>query len=136
MPTNKRHAPCHRRSIRSTARRRRPASRLPDASSVSGKVGQSSSFRNVSACHRCRLRKNRCDLGLPSCASCDKAGVNCVSYDPITKKEIPRRSVGQARALVRNLLLKPGEAMVYYLETRVEQLESLLQSHHISLSAR
>jgi hypothetical protein len=56
-----------------------------------GKAGQSSSFRNVSACNRCRLRKNRCDQRLPSCASCDKAGVKCVGYDPITKREIPRR---------------------------------------------
>lgn len=57
----------------------------------SGKVGQSSNFRNVSACNRCRLRKNRCDQKLPSCASCEKANVACVGYDPITKKEIPRR---------------------------------------------
>lgn len=56
-----------------------------------GKAGQSSSFRNVSACNRCRLRKNRCDQRLPSCASCEKAGVKCVGYDPITKREIPRR---------------------------------------------
>lgn len=55
------------------------------------KIGQSSSFRNVSACNRCRLRKNRCDQKLPSCASCEKAGVACVGYDPITKREIPRR---------------------------------------------
>lgn len=58
-----------------------------------GKVGQSSNFRNVSACNRCRLRKNRCDQKLPSCASCEKAGVACVGYDPITKREIPRRLV-------------------------------------------
>lgn len=58
---------------------------------ASAKVGQSSNFRNVSACNRCRLRKNRCDQKLPSCASCEKANVACVGYDPITKKEIPRR---------------------------------------------
>jgi hypothetical protein len=58
---------------------------------TSNKVGQSSNFRNVSACNRCRLRKNRCDQNLPSCASCEKASVACVGYDPITKKEIPRR---------------------------------------------
>jgi hypothetical protein len=52
-----------------------------------------SSFRNVSACNRCRLRKNRCDQRLPSCASCEKANVKCVGYDPITKREIPRRWV-------------------------------------------
>lgn len=62
-------------------------------SAAPNKVGQSSNFRNVSACNRCRLRKNRCDQKLPSCASCDKAGVACVGYDPITKREIPRRFV-------------------------------------------
>lgn len=70
-------------------------STAPAASSDSvvptGKPGQSSNFRNVSACNRCRLRKNRCDQKLPSCASCNKVGVPCVGYDPITKKEIPRR---------------------------------------------
>ncbi|UKZ73972.1 hypothetical protein TrVFT333_001626 [Trichoderma virens FT-333] len=78
-----------------------------------GKPGQSSNFRNVSACNRCRLRKNRCDQKLPSCASCNKVGVPCVGYDPITKKEIPR-------------------SYVFYLETRVEVLEKLLASNNIS----
>ncbi|KAL7919185.1 fungal-specific transcription factor domain-containing protein [Trichoderma austrokoningii] len=77
-----------------------------------GRPGQSSNFRNVSACNRCRLRKNRCDQKLPSCASCSKVGVSCVGYDPITKKEIPR-------------------SYVFYLETRVEVLERLLESNNI-----
>ncbi|RYP75762.1 hypothetical protein DL771_002249 [Monosporascus sp. 5C6A] len=84
----------------------------PDGTGHSSKVGQSSSFRNVSACNRCRLRKNRCDQKLPSCASCEKAGVACVGYDPITKREIPR-------------------SYVFYLETRVEQLEALLRANNI-----
>lgn len=79
---------------------------------ASAKVGQSSNFRNVSACNRCRLRKNRCDQKLPSCASCEKANVACVGYDPITKKEIPR-------------------SYVFYLETRVDQLEALLRANSI-----
>lgn len=58
---------------------------------TSGAGGGSSSFRNVSACNRCRLRKNRCDQRLPACLSCEKASVKCVGYDPITKREIPRR---------------------------------------------
>lgn len=77
-------------------RDRSPAPTAPDDQAGSGanKGGvQSSSFRNVSACNRCRLRKNRCDQRLPSCASCEKAGVSCVGYDPLMKKEIPRRSV-------------------------------------------
>ncbi|KAI1377797.1 hypothetical protein F4677DRAFT_444386 [Hypoxylon crocopeplum] len=83
-----------------------------DGAGQSSKIGQSSSFRNVSACNRCRLRKNRCDQKLPSCASCEKARVACVGYDPITKREIPR-------------------SYVYYLETRVDQLEALLRRNHI-----
>ncbi|ORY12825.1 fungal-specific transcription factor domain-domain-containing protein [Clohesyomyces aquaticus] len=83
----------------------------PTASSTSN--SSASSFRNVSACNRCRLRKNRCDQRLPSCASCDKAGVKCVGYDPITKREIPR-------------------SYVFYLETRVAYLESLLQENSIT----
>jgi hypothetical protein len=63
----------------------------PAVAEKGSKAGQSSSFRNVSACNRCRLRKNRCDQRLPSCVSCEKAGVKCVGYDPITKREIPRR---------------------------------------------
>lgn len=63
----------------------------PRDTAAAAQIGASSNFRNVSACNRCRLRKNRCDQRLPSCASCAKAGVSCVGYDPITKKEIPRR---------------------------------------------
>ncbi|KAM3065394.1 hypothetical protein ACMFMF_011118 [Clarireedia jacksonii] len=86
-----------------------------EAGTATAKAGQSSNFRNVSACNRCRLRKNRCDQRLPSCASCEKAGVKCVGYDPITKREIPR-------------------SYVFYLETRVEYLEGLLQQNHISFA--
>ncbi|KAI1327141.1 fungal-specific transcription factor domain-containing protein [Xylariaceae sp. FL0255] len=86
------------------------ADHVPEGSSKSGQ--STSSFRNVSACNRCRLRKNRCDQRLPSCQSCEKARVACVGYDPITKREIPR-------------------SYVYYLETRVDQLESLLRAQNI-----
>lgn len=73
-----------------SAASQKPASPAAPAA-ASSSSSASSSFRNVSACNRCRLRKNRCDQRLPSCASCDKASVKCVGYDPITKREIPRR---------------------------------------------
>ena len=76
----------------------------------------SSSFRNVSACNRCRVRKNRCDQNLPACTSCEKAGVKCVGFDPITKRPIPR-------------------TYVYYLESRVTYLEELLSSNHVPYAA-
>ena len=96
------------------------ASALPSASpalstahSAAAPSTASSSFRNVSACNRCRLRKNRCDQRLPRCQSCEKAGVRCVGYDPITKREIPR-------------------SYVYFLETRVAHLEKQLADHNIA----
>lgn len=73
----------------------------------------SSSFRNVSACNRCRVRKNRCDQNLPACSLCEKAGARCVGFDPITKREIPR-------------------TYVYYLESRLNYLESLLADNGIA----
>ncbi|ODH46942.1 hypothetical protein GX48_06979 [Paracoccidioides brasiliensis] len=71
-----------------------------------------SSFRNVSACNRCRLRKNRCDQNLPRCLSCEKARVHCVGYDPTTKREIPR-------------------SYVFFLESRLAYLEKLLIENDI-----
>lgn len=72
-----------------------------------------SNFRNVSACNRCRTRKNRCDQKLPSCTGCEKARIKCVGFDPVSKRTIPR-------------------SYVYYLETRVSKLEELLQAHNIA----
>ena len=53
-----------------------PGAGLNGSSSVS-----SSNFRNVSACNRCRLRKNRCDQKLPACTSCEKANVKYDGFD-------------------------------------------------------
>lgn len=79
----------------------------PTLASGGSAGSSSSSFRNVSACNRCRVRKNRCDQRLPACAACEKARVRCVGFDPITKREIPR-------------------SYVHYLETRVAYLEKML----------
>ncbi|KID91374.1 positive regulator of purine utilization [Metarhizium guizhouense ARSEF 977] len=76
-------------------------------------AGQSTNFRNISACSRCRSRKNRCDQRLPRCTSCAKVGAACVGYDALTKRELPR-------------------SYVFYLENRVEKLEKLLVSHGIA----
>ena len=72
-----------------------------------------SAFRNVSACNRCRIRKNRCDQRLPACSTCEKAHQRCVGYDPTTKREIPR-------------------SYVYFLETRLGYFESLLKKNNIA----
>ncbi|ERF69395.1 hypothetical protein EPUS_05940 [Endocarpon pusillum Z07020] len=83
------------------------------ATSPSNSAAGSSAFRNVSACERCRKRKNRCDQRLPACAACSKVGLRCVGIDPITKQEIPR-------------------SYVFYLETRLAYFESLLVANHIA----
>ncbi|KAF5635109.1 positive transcriptional regulator for purine utilization [Fusarium tjaetaba] len=36
---------------------------------------------NVTACQRCKSRKQRCDQCIPACSSCARAGVPCVSVD-------------------------------------------------------
>jgi Fungal specific transcription factor domain/Fungal Zn(2)-Cys(6) binuclear cluster domain len=84
----------------------------PSATSPLNTAAANSAFRNVSACDRCRKRKNRCDQQLPACAACSKVGVRCVGIDPITKQEIPR-------------------SYVFYLETRLAYLESLLVANEI-----
>ena len=75
-------------------------------------LGQPSPFRNVSSCRRCRLRKGRCDQRLPRCRPCEKVGARCISYDPITRREFPR-------------------SYVYFLETRIAYLQSVLVKHEI-----
>ena len=80
---------------------------------VAGAAANSTTnFRNVSACNRCRTRKNRCDQKLPRCTGCEKARVECVGFDPVSKRTIPR-------------------SYVYYLETRVKRLEEKLQASGI-----
>ncbi|KAJ5167353.1 uncharacterized protein N7482_006134 [Penicillium canariense] len=89
-----------------------PALSTAHSAATVASTASTSAFRNVSACNRCRLRKNRCDQRLPRCQSCEKAGVRCVGYDPITKREIPR-------------------SYVYFLETRVAYLEKQLTEHNL-----
>ncbi|KAI5291725.1 Fungal specific transcription factor [Ascosphaera aggregata] len=72
------------------------------------------SFRNVSACNRCRIRKNRCDQRLPRCHSCEKAKVHCVGYDATTKREVPR-------------------SYLFFLESRVNYLQRILAEHGLQV---
>lgn len=102
-------APSYTSAPHSSTARSNPNSH---SSAVSSSTS-ASSFRNVSACNRCRIRKNRCDQNLPACSACEKAGIKCVGFDPITKREIPR-------------------TYVYYLESRQSYLEGLLNDHGIS----
>ncbi|KAF2227328.1 fungal-specific transcription factor domain-containing protein [Elsinoe ampelina] len=77
-----------------------------------GKNSGVTAFRTVSACNRCRSRKNRCDQALPACGNCEKAGTPCVGYDANLNRSVPRN-------------------YVLYLENRVGKLEAILQEHGI-----
>lgn len=45
---------------------------------------------SLPACRRCRLNKRRCDIALPSCHNCSKAGAECVFFDHALQEDIPR----------------------------------------------
>ncbi|KAL3595480.1 hypothetical protein FPOAC2_09815 [Fusarium poae] len=66
---------------------------------------------NVTACQRCKSRKQRCDQNIPACSSCARAGVPCVSVD-IDGQSAPR-------------------SYIKSLEDRVAELELALQGHGI-----
>ncbi|KAK6703255.1 hypothetical protein SNK04_013150 [Fusarium graminearum] len=64
---------------------------------------------NVTACQRCKSRKQRCDQNIPACSPCARAGVPCVSLD-IDGQTAPR-------------------SYIKSLEDRVAELELALQGH-------
>ncbi|KAH6884603.1 hypothetical protein B0T10DRAFT_493467 [Thelonectria olida] len=66
---------------------------------------------NVTACSRCRSRKQRCDQNIPACSNCERAGVECVSTD-IDGRVAPR-------SYMRSL------------EDRIAYLEAQLSAHGI-----
>ncbi|KAK5740764.1 hypothetical protein LTR17_004354 [Elasticomyces elasticus] len=90
-----------------------PMSVTPESGASPIAASSTTNFRNVSACNRCRNRKNRCDQALPRCSNCQKAKIECVGFDPVSKRAIPRN-------------------YVYFLETRVNNLEALLQASGIA----
>jgi hypothetical protein len=68
---------------------------------------------NITACMRCRQKKKRCDQNVPvstfmscsfqnyasdtiflqRCGLCETAGAECVGYDAVAKRHVPRRSI-------------------------------------------
>jgi hypothetical protein len=43
------------------------------------------------SCQRCRRRRIRCDINLPSCLPCLKANEECVFYDHVLAQSFPRK---------------------------------------------
>ncbi|KAL3470743.1 hypothetical protein BJX99DRAFT_41147 [Aspergillus californicus] len=67
---------------------------------------------NVTACMRCKSRKQRCDQNLPACMNCMSAGVECVNVD-LDRLVTPR-------------------SYIKSLEDRVAHLEKHLVAHGIT----
>ncbi|WQF87035.1 hypothetical protein CDEST_12049 [Colletotrichum destructivum] len=67
---------------------------------------------NVTACTRCRSRKQRCDQNIPACSNCERAGAPCVSTD-IDGQVAPRSYI------------KSLEDRVAYLETQLASREAM-----------
>ena len=70
--------------------------------------------RSIAACRRCRVKKIKCDQEFPKCTRCAKAGLECVSVDPSTGREVAR-------------------SYVFHLEEKVLLLEGKLKMHGINL---
>lgn len=49
--------------------------------------------RAISSCTRCRSRKQKCDGKLPACSACEKAKVECIGFDAISKTNVSRKYV-------------------------------------------
>lgn len=60
----------------------------------------------ITACKRCKLKKIKCDKLLPTCLSCRKANVACISVDQATGEDIPRSYVLFLEDTLRTLLDK------------------------------
>ena len=73
---------------RKSSTKRQAESPPPGADGGSYKVA-----RAISSCVRCRTRKQKCDGKLPACSACERAKVECVGFDAISKQNVSRKCV-------------------------------------------
>ncbi|QEO19239.1 hypothetical_protein [Candidozyma auris] len=59
--------------------------------------------QRLRACQRCRSRKTRCDHTLPSCSSCAKAGVPCMSDDKASGRTLTRAEAWALEQRIKTL---------------------------------
>ncbi|WVR06484.1 hypothetical protein IAU60_003515 [Kwoniella sp. DSM 27419] len=81
--------------------------------------------RAISSCTRCRSRKQKCDGKLPACSACERAKVECIGFDAISKTNVSRN------------YLHSLEQEVATLRAQVEALQSgepLPRKHHAPIS--
>ncbi|KAJ5552448.1 hypothetical protein N7494_001826 [Penicillium frequentans] len=60
-------------------------------------------MKAVTACQRCRRRKQKCDLKRPNCSNCQSARVLCLTYHTEKQAEIPRDYVSNLEAQIERL---------------------------------
>ncbi|BEJ12191.1 hypothetical protein CspHIS471_0206510 [Cutaneotrichosporon sp. HIS471] len=59
--------------------------------------------RAISSCTRCRSRKQKCDGKLPACSACERAKVECIGFDAISKTNVSRNYLHQLEQEVASL---------------------------------
>lgn len=57
----------------------------------------------IPACQRCRVKKIKCDQNFPKCLKCGKIGADCIVFDPVVGREVPRSYTLQLEDRVKAL---------------------------------
>ncbi|CAN3372008.1 hypothetical protein DIURU_001450 [Diutina rugosa] len=57
----------------------------------------------IPACQRCRVKKIKCDQNFPKCSKCAKIGADCIVFDPVVAREVPRSYTLQLEDRVKAL---------------------------------
>lgn len=65
-------------------------------------------FHSVPACGFCRGQHIRCDRTFPSCGACAKSNRECIYYDAVLQRDVPRRSVFRSELKNLNSCIQRG----------------------------
>lgn len=57
---------------------------------MEGNEKETVQVRTAAVCQRCRLKKIKCDEGIPRCRGCERNNLPCMQIDPSTGHEMPR----------------------------------------------
>lgn len=78
-------------SSRPPAKRSQSSGKSVNANADANEETQYKVARAISSCTRCRSRKQKCDGKLPACSACERAKVECIGFDAISKTNISRK---------------------------------------------
>ncbi|KAL1917726.1 uncharacterized protein VTP21DRAFT_3560 [Calcarisporiella thermophila] len=86
----------------------------------------------LSACQRCKRRKNRCTMELPSCFRCRKSGDPCVyPEEPYDMEEFVQTFMQRISQTARRM--RELESKLAATSPRISQIQSLLVLHQFAL---